>query len=46
MSAADAPPAPTRADTIVVAITQGIVAAQTGQRRKLVHCLGGRNGHA
>ena len=28
MSAADAPPAPTRADEIVVAITEAIIAAQ------------------
>jgi hypothetical protein len=37
MSAADAPPAPTRADKIIVAITEA---------RKLVHGLGGHNGHA
>ena len=30
MSAADAPPAPTRADRIVAAITKAIVAAQRG----------------
>lgn len=39
MSAADAPPAPTRADKIVVAITEAIIAAQRNPGSSSTACV-------